>query len=526
MNILPLALLACIALHGETGGTLRLAIRSEPKTLDPLLVADEPSELVRYLTHAPLIRMNRPRQAPEPALAESWTISDAGRRVTLRLRRNVAFSDGSPFDAADVCHTFLRLPETNSPSAEPFHFAAGRLTCHAQGFTVILQFPAVLTGVERLFDAVPILSSRSSSKDRAGLGPFTIVENKAGAYIHLERNAHYWKRGADGRRLPYLHAVRLEMQRNRDLELIRFRRGELDLIHSLDAESFERLRAEAPGAVLNLGVSLDTEQLWFNQAPAAALPGYKKEWFRSTAFRLAVSDAIRRADMVSVVYRGHAAPAFGPVSPSNRNWVNAAARQPSAGPAAALARLEKAGFQKRGDILYDRAGNPVAFSLITNAGNKSRERLAAMVQQDLAAIGIRVTIAPLDFPSLIERIAKSFEYDACLLGLVFDDPDPNAQKNVWVSSAAQHQWNPSQKSPGTPWEAELDRLMQTVASSPDTGKRKQAFHRVQQIAAEQAPFVYLVHRNALAAVSPRLRHTEPAILRPQLLWNVEFLRIE
>ncbi|MBL8221453.1 MAG: ABC transporter substrate-binding protein [Bryobacterales bacterium] len=525
MNLLLLAV-ALIPLHAETDSTLRIAIRSEPKTLDPLLVADEPSELVRFLTHGALIRMNRPRQTPEPALAESWTIADGGRRITLRLRKNVAFSDGTPFDAADVCHTFLRLPEVNSPMAEPFHFPTGRLTCRADGLTAVLQFPAVLTGVERLFDAVPILSSRSPLKDRAGLGPFTIAEIKSGVYIRLQRNPHYWKRDNAGSQLPYLHSIHLEMQRNRDVELIRFRRGELDLINSLDAETFERLRAESPARVRNLGVSLDTEQLWFNQVPTAALPAYKKEWFRLTPFRLAISDAIRRADMVNVVYRGHATPAFGPISPSNRNWVNAAARQPSAGPAAALARLQKAGFQLRGETLYDRAGNAVSFSLITNAGNKSRERLAAIVQQDLATIGIRVNLVPLDFPSLIERITKSFQYDACLLGLVFDDPDPNSQKNVWVSSAAQHQWNPSQKNPETPWEAELDRLMQIVASSPDTNKRKQAFHRVQQIAAEQAPFIYLVHRNALAAVAPRVRNTEPAILRPQLLWNAESLRLE
>ncbi len=320
--------------------------------------------------------------------------------------------------------------------------------------------------------------------------------------------------------------MRLEIQRNRDFEPIRFERGELDLIGGLTPESFERLRAEKPGAAQDLGVSLDTEQLWFNQAPLAPLPEYKKEWFRSVQFRLAISDALHRADMVSVVFRGHAAPAFGPVSPANRYWVNGAARQPAGGVSAALERLRRDGFVLRGKSLTDRAGNPVEFSIITNAGNAPRERMAAMAQQDLAALGMRVNVVPLDFPSLIERIAKTFQYEACLLGLTYDDPDPNSQMNVWLSSAPQHQWNPLQKSPATPWEAEIDRLMSAQAATGDAAKRKALFDRVQQIVAEQAPFIYLVHRNALIAVSSAVRNAEPAVLRPQLLWNVERLKLD
>ena len=71
---------------------------------------------------------------------------------------------------------------------------------------------------------------------------------------------------------------------------------------------------------------------------------------------------------------------------------------PSEGPIFVL------GMPRSGSTLLDDAGNKVEFSMITNAGNKSRERMAAMIQQDLKALGIRVTITTLDFPSLIERI--------------------------------------------------------------------------------------------------------------------------
>ena len=130
----------------------------------------------------------------------------------------------------------------------------------------------------------------------------------------------------------------------------------------------------------------------------------------------------------------------------------------------------------------------------------------------------------MDFPALIDRITTSFQYDACLLGLNFTDLDPMGVMSVWLSSGGQHQWNPNQKQPATAWEAEIDRLMRSQAIEPDLQKRKQAFDRVQQIVAEQAPFIYLINRHALVAVSPKLANVAPAVLRPQILWNAERLR--
>jgi peptide/nickel transport system substrate-binding protein len=103
--------------------------------------------------------------------------------------------------------------------------------------------------------------------------------------------------------------------------------------------------------------------------------------------------------------------------------------------------------------------------------------------------------------------------------------DPNEQMNVWMSSAENHQWNPSQKSPASPWEAEIDKLMDSQSASPDPQNRKAAFDRVQSIIREQQPFIYLVHPNALTAISRQLHGVIPVILRPQAYWNIELLSL-
>jgi peptide/nickel transport system substrate-binding protein len=97
--------------------------------------------------------------------------------------------------------------------------------------------------------------------------------------------------------------------------------------------------------------------------------------------------------------------------------------------------------------------------------------------------------------------------------------------NIWLSSGANHQWNPGQKAPATAWEAEIDQLMRKQASTVVFDSRKAAFNRVQEIVADQVPFIYLISKNSLIAVTPRLKGIRPSALRPQLYWNAEFLHL-
>jgi peptide/nickel transport system substrate-binding protein len=323
-----------------------------------------------------------------------------------------------------------------------------------------------------------------------------------------------------------LSRIYFTIQANREIETLRFSRGEIHMIGDLDADSFERLRSQGVTGVMDAGATNDSEFLWFNQVQRSPVPEHKRAWFRSAGFRKAISHAINRADIVRLVYLGHAEAAAGPFPTTNKLWFNSKLRPDAFAPQQSLAMLAKEGFHLKAGVLYDRGGRAVEFSLITNSGNKPRARMAALIQQDLARIGIKVAVAPLEFGSLIDRITRSFAYEACLLGLVNVDPDPNGQMNVWMSSGASHQWNPGQPAPQTSWEAEIDRLMRAQASTVDHNKRKAAFDRVQEIIASEAPFIYLVSRNALMAVSHYVGNVLPSAFRPQLLWNAEDLTVQ
>jgi peptide/nickel transport system substrate-binding protein len=515
--LLLLSLAAHVALAQSE---LRFFIRSDPKTLNPFLVEDDASETVRYLTAGVLVRLNRVTQKVEPELATAWKQSPDGRSLTLRLRENVRFSDGSPFTAADVVHTFRVLmdPAARNATADSFRTADQPPDVRQTGpLEVSIRFPAPVASALRLLDQVPIVSARS--------GPYQLAEYRRGAYILLKRNPHYWKRDSSGAQLPRIEALRMRIQPNRELEALAFRRGEVDLISRIDGAVYADLEKQMPGTVHDLGASNDSEFVWFNQVPTARIPDHRKEWFSSSGFRRAVSAAIQRADLARIVYKGHALPSVGPFPPTNRTWYNRDLKAHSESAEEVRKRFAAAGFTQSGGVLKDRRGNAVTFSILTNSGNRAREQLAALIQRDLKVYGIEMNIVTLDFPALLERIGKTFEYEACLLGLVNVDADPNGQMNVWLSSGANHQWNPRQAKPATSWEEELDKAMLAQAAATSEKKRQEFYNRVQTIIREQEPFVYLVHPSVLVAYTPELKNVQPATLRPHLLWNVEHLAL-
>ena len=527
--LIALSATACIGQAApRLPGELAWTIGYDPKTFDPAKVDDQESELVRYLTAGVLLRFNRSTQKVESQLAESWNLSADGRTVAFKLRTGLAFSDGSGLTAKDAAWSIRRvlLPATGAPVAEEFLSAAGVTVETPDERTVIVHLPQRVIGIGKVFDEIAIEPAERASEGRVTAGPFVVADYRRSQYVRLRRNPHYSEPDSKGAGLPYAAGIRLDILDNHEQEIRLFERGEYDLIGSLPPDYFGLLKQKIPNAVRDLGPSLNTEQMWFNQSPGAPLPQWEKAWFQSQAFRVAISRAIHRADLARIAYEGHATPAYSFISPADCAWYNQAITVPHEDVPAAKAALARAGFRLNGAVLEDAAGHAVKFSILTNEGNAARFKMATLIQEDLKAIGIQVTVVALDFPALIERLMHTQDYEACLLGLENVDPDPNAMMNVWLSSSPNHQWNPSEKTPATAWEAEIDRAMNVQAGSLKDAERKRAVDRVQQIVADQQPFIYLVYPNALYAVSPKLEGVQPAVLEPGLVWNIEKLRLE
>src|SRR5437867_9532687 len=139
----------------QAGGELRFCLRSEPKTFNPVLVSDDSSEAIRYLTGGVLIRVNRFTQELVPELATSWKVLEGGHKISFNLREGIAFSDGTPFSAEDVAFTIRTLmdPALHSPTGDSFRSGPGVIHAKVSGADAVsITFPAPIAGLERLFD--------------------------------------------------------------------------------------------------------------------------------------------------------------------------------------------------------------------------------------------------------------------------------------------------------------------------------------------------------------------------------------
>jgi peptide/nickel transport system substrate-binding protein len=539
---------------GRSGGRLVISLRAEPKTLNPLTAADAPSREVIGAMQADLVHINRATQLTEPALAKSWKISPDGLQYTLTLRQGLRFSDGHPLDADDVLFTFrVYLDESVHATQRDLLIVGGKpITVRKlDAQTLVFQFAKPYGVEERLFDGFAILprhllekpyqegklgqlwTTATPPREWAGLGPFRLKEYVAGQKLVLERNPYYWKTDTKGNRLPYLDELVFLFVPSADAQVLRFQSGETDIISRLSAENFSVLGRQQRGySMSDAGPGLEYNFLFFNlndlgEKTSADL-ARKQRWFRDVRFRQAISAAVDREAIVRLVYQGRGAGLWGPVTPGNRRWLNASIPHPPRSLDRARTLLKEAGFSwstgSNGEsALLDSEGKPVEFSIITSSSNADRTKMATLIQDDLKQLGMRVQLVPLEFRSLVDRVTQTKEYDACVLGLVSFDADPNSDLNVWLSSGATHFWNPSQSHPATAWEAEIDRLMEQQLSTPGYDQRKKLYDHVQEILAQNQPMIFLASPDILVGAKNSVANLHPAVLEPYVLWNVEQL---
>lgn len=539
---------------GHSGGRVVVALRAEPKTLNPLLAADINSREVIGVMQADLVHINRATQLTEPSLAKSWKISPDGLQYTLVLRRGLKFSDGQPLDADDVLFTFrVYLDEkVHAPQRDLLLFDGKPISVRkVDSQTLVFQLPKPYGVAERMFDGWAILPRHLLEKPYeegkigqlgtlatppnqwAGLGPFRLKEYVPGQRLVLERNPYYWKTDSKGNRLPYLDELVFLFVPSADAQVLRFQSGETDLISRLSAENFSVLsREQKDYTMVDAGPGLEYNFLFFNLGEpgekTSAETLQKLKWFREVKFRQAVSAVIDREAIVRLVYQGRGSSLWGLVTPGNRRWQDDKLPHPPRSVDKARALLKEAGFNwspgsNADSMLLDSSGKPVEFSIITSSSNADRSKMAALIQDDLKQLGMRVQVVALEFRSLLDRVTQTKEYDACVLGIASFDADPNSDINVWLSSGGTHLWNPSQAHPATPWEAEIDRLINEQMYARTFEQRKKLYDRAQEILWDYQPMIFLASPDILTGARKAVGNFHPAVLEPYVLWNVDQL---
>ena len=534
----------------QQGGAIVSTMRGEPATFNRYVNQGFPTHLLSLLTQARLVRINHLTDQVEPWLASSWSTSADGRVVTLELRPGVTWSDGAAFTSDDVVFSFGVAADEAAGSVMTDLVRVGDqpIGIRADGAArVVLTFAQPYAPGVRLLDALPIYPKhaleaawkagsfaqawglKAAPAEMPGLGPFVLESYTPGQRVVLARNPRYWRRDAGGAALPYVDRLTLEIVPDRNAEALRLVSGQVDLLQDqIRADDYREVKAAADAGRVRLtdaGPGHDRYMLWFNLAPQASRDASRR-FLQQDDFRQAVSLAVNRQGFADAVYLGAADPSPFAVAPANRSWQPVGLAAPPFDPARASALLDGLGLadRDRDGVREDAAGHPVRFSVIVQSGLTEAQKGMEFAREQLAHVGIGLDIVPMDLGSMMGRWQKG-DYDAIYQHLVPTDTDPASNLDWWLSRGSMHMWHPAQKTPATAWEAEIDRLMATQATTLDPEERRRQFTDVQTIFLAHNPVIYFVAPHVFVATSRRVAPVTPAVTPPQMLWAADEIRI-
>jgi len=560
------------------GSQLVLATLSDPKTFNYANNQTFPN--IFLFAYEGLTRENGVTGEVEPALAESWQISEDKKRVVFTLREGLRWSDGVPLTADDVVFTYRdvifnpeiptdakdalrigpneRFPNGVFPSVRkvsdrqvefllPEPFAPFlRATAGPDGVVIMpkhkLEAALKTKGSDGNLKFISTWNTDTPPQEIVVNGPYRLESYTPGQRLVFRRNPNYWRKDGAGNALPYIERIVWQFIENTDTQLIRFRSGELDVMgdaRPLRPEYYSLLKQEEQRGnfqIYNGGPWSGVLYLTFNLNRATDKTGkpfvdpVKLSWFSNLAFRQAIAHAIDRDKLNTNIFRGLGIVLNSPISVQSPYIL-----KPEDGLKTyeynldkARALLRSAGFQTNAQgQLLDGKGNRVRFTLLTNSGNKVREAIGAQIKSDLSKIGIQVDFTPLSFNVLVEKTSTTRDWDAHLIGFT-GGIDPHGSANLWLSSGASHSFNLKQQ-PGQqpiqgwqpyPFEQEIDRLMVAGARELDETKRKAIYAEYQQVVQENLPVIFLVNDRALMAARKTLTGLEYTGLPSWGLWNI------
>ncbi len=489
------------------GGKVIEGSISDMATFNTLNSGDTTSTQMITLTFDGLLGINA-NGDNIPFLAQSLpTVSSDSLTMTFKLRPNLKFSDGHPLTAEDVVYTYglMILPETKD--------FVSRYRADLEGYLQSVTAPDPQTIV---FKFSKVLANFVDSHCRRGIlpkhvlgsiapkalnthdffsgpsvtnGVFKFVKWDKGQQVVLARNDNFWAGAA------HLDQYILKVVTDAVVLAQQLKTGELDTGQP-DASQFDNLKTVSTIdalAHINPGWVYYQFNLDPNRAP------YKL--FGDKNVRKALHTALDREAMAKAVYFGQATPADSVEPPTT--W----AYNPNVTPkykydkAAAEKLLDDAGWAKGSDGIRAKGGVRMSFELNTNSGNKVRENLIQVMQQQWKEVGVEATPRPIAFQTLVTQIRSTHTFQALLIGIAFGDTDPDLTTNFTSKGIGSGGLNGMQY-----MNPEVDRLMAEALQTTDRAKRKPLYFQIQNILADEVPAPILVYPKYLWGISKRVKN--------------------
>lgn len=520
--------------EGQHGGEYLVSITGDISSFNPAIIRDSQTQSAVGVFYPYLFNYNPYERRFTPDLAEKFRIendeADEKTYVYVTLRENIFWTTANrsrvPIDADDIIFWFTEVEgeeslqlsgysgqfitmedgskqriEVEKLSSKVFRFVLPRILANpllyvnmSFGPRYIFEEAKRKTGTQSMLD---LLSIDTKPGDVPSAGPYYLVEYLPGQRIVLEQNPDYWERTESNASLPYI-ARRVIKIVSENTSLLMLKNAELSSRSIKNSELDEMLAVQDPGfTIYNAGTSLGSLFFSFNQNPDTVEEA-KLRWFSSKKFRQAMSSAVPRQRIIDEIHRGLGEPALYFAAKANIFFDPAITLKYTFDLDRARSLLKEDGFTLQDKQLHDREGIPVIFDMVLGVETKTSIDMATLFAQELEKLGIKMTVRPIDFQNLVERVSVSYDWDAILVGLG-SNYWPSSGSNVWPSTGNFHLWNPLQKEPTTDWEKRINYLYETGLYTLDEQERREKYREFQEIILEELPIIYLVYVNSFVA---------------------------
>lgn len=511
------------------GGVFNFNQTQLVRSLFPLSITFASEQHIALLVYEGLVRFNSKDLEVEPGLAGSWEVDPTHTKYTFHLREGIRFHDdpvfpdgvGRELTASDVVHCLTKLCEKGVgdgmfwvlqekvEGADAYH-QSGATNGQVSGIqapddrtvliTLVRPFPNFLQSLAVAGCAIwprelPETYGSDLLTHAIGTGPFRMVAARAGEAIVLERNPNYWGRDEEGRQLPYLDAVRITLDPDKEKEVAAFLAGRLSMVNELSPETAHLLAD-------SMDTSTGRRRFNLQATPALATQYYcfnlAKPPFSDARVRRAFAMALNRQMLVDSVMYGLAVPAaHGMVAPGLADYPYDMVLGTPYDPEGARRLLAEAGYPGG-------QGFPRVQLQVDNSGFGYR-RVASMAQEMLGReLGVAVTVSTVPSKVYYERIEQG-EALFWREGWVADLPDAENflallyGKNAVADTSEVSVFNTTRYA-----SPEFDEHFTMARSTGDGAQRLSYLARADKIAMRDVPVVPLYHERYVMLVDPRL----------------------
>ncbi|PAE42681.1 glutathione ABC transporter substrate-binding protein [Bacillus sp. 7884-1] len=459
----------------KQGGTLNVVRLSDATKLDPHFITDIPSANVVYQkVYQGLVVPDKDFKI-QPLLAKEWTVVN-DTTWEFKLRDDVTFHDGAPFNAEAVKATFDRLldPNTGSPQREKFSMITEVKVVDEYTVQLSLAYPyapllSILASQEGSILSPKALAENPENlaQHPVGTGPFVFEAWKSGQEISLKKNENYW-----GKK-PNIDGVVFKVVPEDATRLAMIETGEAHINDQVPVTEIERIEAsETMGLYRTEGLAV--EYVGFNT---------KKKPFDDVKVRKAISHAIEREAIIKGVYNNVGTLANVAMSP--KVYGHSKEVKPyNYDLNEAKKLLKEAGYE-----------NGLELTLLTS-DRKERINMAEVIQSQLKGIGINVKIQVMEYGAYIE-MANNGEHDLFIggWGNATGDGDYN-QYNLFHSASQGPAGNHFYYSNPV-----VDQKIEAARKETAEAKRLKLYEEVMQMEIDEAVYIPIRNYEHMAAHS-------------------------